>query len=375
MILAAARVVTPDRTHEPGWVEVLGERLGEVGAGTPPHEADVELGQATLVPGFVDGHVHGGGGASFGDETDGALERVIGAHRAHGTTTMVASLVTDTVDRLASALGRLAPAVADGSLAGVHLEGPWLSARHAGAHDPGLLRDPTARDVDRLLTAGAGAVRMVTVAPELPGGLQAVRRLAAAGVLAAVGHTHATYDETRAALDAGARVGTHLFNAMRPLRHREPGPVTALLEDPGAVVELVADGVHLAPATVRAVFDLVGAGSIALVTDAMAAAGMPDGRYELGQVRVRVADGVARLADGDAIAGGTAHLLDVVRGTVAGGVGLVDAVRAASATPAAVLGRPDLGALEAGRRADVVVTDDGLAVLGVMVAGEWVDQA
>jgi N-acetylglucosamine-6-phosphate deacetylase len=230
----------------------------------------------------------------------------------------------------------------------------------------------------------------MTIAPEIagirgPGGV--IDALAANGAIPSFGHTDASAEQVdealaqaRSALAApGARSGrptaTHLFNGMRPLHHRDPGPIASCLAAAGRgelVVELIADGTHLAAGTVRAVFDLVGAGAIALVTDAMAAAGMPDGSYDLGPVRVRVGGGVARLADGDAIAGGTAHLLDVVRCVTAAGIPLERAVRAASGTPAIVLGRRDLGALEAGRRADVVVVDADLAPLRVLRAGEWV---
>jgi N-acetylglucosamine-6-phosphate deacetylase len=230
----------------------------------------------------------------------------------------------------------------------------------------------------------------MTVAPEIsgvagPGGV--IEALAAAGAVPSLGHTDAAAPvvdravrDARAALARpGARsarpTATHLFNGMRPLHHRDPGPVAACLAAAARgelVVELIADGTHLDLGTVSAVFDLVGPDAIALVTDAMAAAGMADGTYDLGPMRVRVTGGVARLADGDAIAGGTGHLLDVVRATVAAGVPLAAAVRAASRTPARVLGRDDVGALEPGRRADVVVVDAALTPLGVLRAGEWV---
>lgn len=378
-LLTAHRVVTPARVLAPGWLLVDGERIVAVGEGVRPATAGgprpdrvVDLGDVTLCPGFVDLHVHGGGGAAFESGTAGEAVVAIDAHLAHGTTSMAASLVSDTPDRLEAAVRELGLLVADGRLAGVHLEGPWLSPHRSGAHRPGALAHPDAATVERLV--GDGTVRMVTLAPELPGGLDAVRRIAHAGAVAAVGHTDATYDQARAALDAGARAGTHLFNAMRPLHHREPGPVGALL-DSDVPVELIADGVHLHPSVLRTAFAAAPERCL-LVTDAMAAAGAPDGDYRLGAMDVEVREGVARLASPDgqgAIAGSTLTMDAAVRFAVrVAGLPLLDVVRAASTTPAASWGLTDVGALEAGRRADLVVLDADLEVVRVMRCGAWV---
>src|SRR5919202_4404429 len=184
----------------------------------------------------------------------------------------------------------------DGVVAGVHVEGPWISPQRRGAHDPHELRDPDPAEIDRLLAAADGAVAMVTIAPELPGGLAAVRRIADAGVVAAVGHTNCSHAVAAEAVEAGARVATHLFNAMRPVHHRDPGPIVALLDDPRVAVELIADGTHLHPALYRYVTSTTGPDRVALVTDAMAAAGLGDGRYELGPMAVDVVGGGARIA-------------------------------------------------------------------------------
>jgi N-acetylglucosamine-6-phosphate deacetylase len=372
VLLTAQQVVTPARVHTPGWLQVDGEQIVDGGEGLPPRPADLDLGAVTLVPGFVDAHVHGGGGAGFDEGTDEAVATTVRAHLSSGTTTMMASLVTDTLDALEDRVARLAAAVADGLVAGIHLEGPWLSPKHAGAHDTTLLRDPDPADVARLLAAGGGAVRMVTLAPELPGGLDAVRRLTAAGVVAAVGHTDASYDVAREALDAGASVGTHLFNAMRGLHQREPGPPTALLEHPDAFVELIADGVHLHPAVLR-LAATAKPRHFVLVTDAMAAAAAHDGDYQLGPMAVTVRDGVARLTDSAMIAGSTLTMAGAVRYAVRGaGLGLPDVVRAATTTPATMLGLPRVGALRPGYAADLVVLDDDLRVTRVMKRGRWV---
>jgi len=374
VIVTAAQVVTPARVLAPGWLLLEGDRLADLGEGPPPRSPDVDLGDVVVVPGFVDLHVHGGGGASFDAGTADAAAVVADAHLAHGTTTMAASLVTDTADRMTAAVRELALLVQDGRLAGIHLEGPWLSPQRSGAHQPGSLAHPDPTSVDALLTAGDGAVRMVTLAPELPGGVDAVRRLDDAGVLAAVGHTDATYDQACEALDAGARLGTHLFNAMRPLHHRDPGPVGALLDSP-VDVELIADGVHLHPAVLRTVF-AAKPGRCILVTDAMAAAGAPDGDYRLGPMAIEVRDGVARLASpgGDgAIAGSTLTMDAAVRFCVrTAGLPLLDVVHAASTAPARAWGLDDVGAIEPGRRADLVVLDEDLRVGRVMRSGAWV---
>lgn len=372
LLLSAGRIVTPARVLAPGWLRVEGRRVVEVGEGEAPREPDLALPDATVTPGFVDAHDHGGGGHTYTSGDPDAARAAAGAHLRAGTTTTMASLVTDTVDALERAVRELRPLVADGTLAGLHLEGPWLSPSHAGAHRRELLRPPTPEDVDRLLEAADGALRMVTLAPELEGGLAAVRRLTAAGVVVAVGHTDATYAQTRAALDAGACVGTHLFNAMRGLHHREPGPVTALLEHPDACVELIADGVHVHPAVLRLAATQKPHHTV-LVTDAMAAAAADDGDYRLGPMRVEVRDRVARLADTGAIAGSTLTMARAVRyAATTAGLPIDQVVRAATATPATLLGLRGVGTLRPGGNADLVVLGPDLEVRRVMRHGVWV---
>jgi N-acetylglucosamine-6-phosphate deacetylase len=263
-----------------------------------------------------------------------------------------------------------------GLIDGIHLEGPWLSTQRCGAHQPSLMRDPDPDEIGRVLDAGEGTIRMVTIAPERPGALAAVEQFVDAGVVAAVGHTEATYEQTRDAIAAGATVGTHLFNAMRPIDRREPGPVIALTEDPRVTVEVIVDGVHLAPAIYRHVTRAVGPQRVSLITDAMAATGMSDGVYRLGPLDIDVVAGVARVAGTDTIAGSTATMDQVFRLAVTHcglprDEALMLAVRQASVNPARALGL-QVGGLAPGARADLVVLDADLAVVGVSRAGKWV---
>ncbi|MFG2452404.1 N-acetylglucosamine-6-phosphate deacetylase [Streptomyces sp. NPDC048512] len=370
-VLAGARVVLPTGTVPEGRVIVDGARIG----GSAPADADVvDLSGHWLVPGFVDIHNHGGGGASF---TSGTVEDVlkgIHTHRLHGTTTVVASTVTGDMDGLAQRAGLLSELAEQGDLAGIHFEGPFISPCRKGAHSEELLRDPDPADVRKLIDAARGHAKMVTLATELPGGLDSVRLLAEHGVIAAIGHTDATYEQTQAAIDAGATVATHLFNAMPPLGHRAPGPIAALLEDERVTVELINDGTHLHPASLELAFHHAGAGRVALITDAMDAAGFGDGRYMLGPLEVEVADGVARLVEGGSIAGSTLTLDRAFqRAVTADRLPVDDVVEAISANPARLLGLYDRkGSLEPGKDADLVVLDADFALKGVMRGGEWV---
>ncbi|MBY0286374.1 MAG: N-acetylglucosamine-6-phosphate deacetylase [Mycobacteriaceae bacterium] len=376
MLLTAETLLTGRKLLRPGWIEVSGEHIGAVGAGTPPRSADHALGAVTVVPGFIDTHVHGGGGTNFSAAVRSDTTTAVDFHRRHGTTSMVASLVTAAPDDLLHQVTGLAADVRDGLLDGIHLEGPWLSTVRCGAHQPALMRDPDPAEIDRVLKAGAGSVRMITVAPEREGALAAIERIVDAGVVAAVGHTEATYDQTRAAIAAGATVATHLFNAMRPINTREPGPVIALLEDDRVTVELITDGVHVDPALYRHVSRSAGPNRVSLITDAISAAGMSDGTYRLGPLDVDVVDGVARVAGTHTIAGSTATMDHQFRFAVRhsgldSDEALMAAVRQASINPARALGLPAKG-LAAGGAADLVVLDADLAVTGVLWRGSWV---
>ena len=380
MILTADTVLTGRSSVGAGWVEIESGRVVGVGPGAPARPADHDLGEAVITPGFVDMHVHGGGGGAFFEATDEAVAASLALHRRHGTTAMMASLVSAHPEELLDQVRRLVEHVESGDLLGIHLEGPWLSPRRGGAHEPTALRSPDFSEVEALLTAGRGTVRMVTLAPELPGATEAIRRIVDAGAVAAIGHTDATYEQARAAIDAGATVATHLFNAMRPVHHREPGPVVAALEDSRVTVELITDGVHLHPSLHRLVTADVGADRVALVTDAMAAAGMADGTYRLGELAVEVVDGVARLAGTDTIAGSTATMARLISQAVAHSdadtgaepdEALLTVIRQVTHNPLRALGLPAPG-LSPGAPADLVVLTHDLEVTGVMRSGSWV---
>lgn len=374
MLITCGRLITGDEDLCDGWIQVEGDSVSAVGSGRPPGRPDVDLGETTVVPGFVDIHVHGGAGHSFMDLDLSRAAGAAGCHRSHGTTTMLASLVSADVAELAMRVEALSELVGEGILAGVHLEGPWLNPRYKGAHSSQALRTPAAADVDRLLQAGRSAVRMVTLAPELDGGLDAVRRIVDRGCVAAVGHTAATYEVACAALAAGATVGTHLLNAMAPIHHRSPGAAVAILENRSAVAELIVDGVHVHPAMIRSLVGQLGADRTVLVTDAMAAACSDDGHYRLGEADVVVVDGVARLQQGGALAGSTLTMDVAVRNLVLEvGVPLLQAVQAASRNPARVLGLHGVGMLRPGWQADAVALDSDLRVLRTMKRGSWAD--
>jgi N-acetylglucosamine-6-phosphate deacetylase len=357
----------------------------------------------TVLPGLIDLHCHGAVGFDFaaaGSASDPSAEGAASAaafHRSNGTTSLVASIVSGSDADTRRCIAALAPLVDDGVLAGLHLEGPYLSPARCGAHDPAALRGPDLAELAAWLELADGRIVHVTIAPELPGAAAAADLVRQAGATAAVGHTDADQQTVAEALAAAASDGrpalvTHLFNAMRPLHHRSPGPVGAALSAAAhghAVLELIADGVHVDGALAATVIGLVGAEQVAMVTDAMAATGFGDGDYRLGGPSVRVSGGVARLVDAGTLAGGTCCLLDIVRRCVGdGSLSLAQAVTAASATPTSVLtawaGPPPAGRawspnlpsrpstpLSPGSPADLVVVDAELRPVRVAVAGRW----
>jgi N-acetylglucosamine-6-phosphate deacetylase len=384
-LLTGGRVVTPEGVLSPGWIRLAGSLIVAVGSGEAADRRPLGLPVTDLrghwvLPGFVDMHVHGGGGTSFTEGSADDARHAAEFHRRHGSTTLVASLVTAPLADLEARAAMLAVLAAEGVIAAIHLEGPFLSAARCGAQDPRYMTAPDLAAFDRLHMAAAGHLRVITIAPELPGATGLIKAAVRAGVTAAVGHTDATADIASAAVDAGATHATHLFNGMRPLHHREPGPAGVLLDRDEVTCEVIADGVHLHDTVIRLAGRVAGSGRLVLITDAMAAAGMPDGSYRLGSMRVDVTGGVARLAGSGepgmagAIAGSTATMAGVVRHAVSAGLPVTEVSAAASTTPARVLGLADrTGALRPGLRADLVVCDGDFRLRAVMCRGEWLD--
>lgn len=366
--LGVAAALVGDR-FLPGDIAVADGRIEAVGLAPAGR-------RGLAVPGLVDVQVNGYAGVDLARADLDGFTHVRRALAADGVTAFAPTLITGPPEVTTAALGIVARCIDDGvgvdgaplaRVLGAHLEGPWISPDRLGTHPPGHRRDPAGDDLllDTLLAAGP--VRLVTLAPERPGAAALVDRLVRAGVVVLLGHSDATAAQAHEAFGRGAAGVTHLFNAMPPLHHRDPGLAGAALARPGAVIGVVADGHHLAREVIAIVF-AAAAGRVVLVTDAVAAAGMPDGAYVLGDVPVRLADGAVRNADGG-LAGSAATLAGCVRESVAAGVDPAVALTAATRVPADLVGRPDLGRLRPGGVADVVVLDDDLTVSTVLVGG------
>ena len=377
VILVGAQIVAPEGILRHGWLSVHDGLIRAVGTNDPPggirHDLS-EFGGAWIVPGFVDIHCHGGGGGSFLNGDADQARTAANFHRKNGTTSIVASLISSPHEHLLRAARSLARVARDReTIVGIHMEGPFLSHLHCGAHDPKHLRPPSGAEVTELIRAADGFLRQMTLAPEMPGALGILDLLIGSGVVGAIGHTNATAAETRTAIERGARLATHLCNAMPAIHHRNGGPVVEIINDDRVFVELINDGVHLDPAFVRHLINSIGVHRICMVTDAVEAAGQPDGRYRLGGREIDLLDGVVRLATPEApLAGSALTMAKAFANTAAITGSLVSAARMCSTTPAHVLGLRDRGALVRNRRADLVVLSEGLEVIEVWQQGERV---
>jgi N-acetylglucosamine-6-phosphate deacetylase len=341
-----------------GDIEIVDGRIGRVGVSSPN-------GRGIASPGFLDLQVNGFGGVDFLEADAAGYRRAGEALLETGVTGYLPTLITTPEDELVAAMREI-PIVAEGPrILGIHLEGPFLSPRRLGTHPPSARRDPEPELLERLLAAGP--VRIMTIAPELPGAGALIDALHRHGVTVSCGHSDATADQANAAFDRGVHTVTHLFNAMRPFEHRDPGIAGSALARDDVIVQIINDGVHLAPDTVGLVWQAA-AGRVALVTDATAGAGVADGAYSLGSVEVVVRDGAVRGPSG-VLAGSVLTMIDAVRNLHAIGVGLPDAIAAATSVPASVLGLPTLGRLERDLPADLVVLSDNLEIESVYVGG------
>jgi N-acetylglucosamine-6-phosphate deacetylase len=368
--LTGARIVTPNGVLDDGWLEIDEDRITSVRSDPVPDGA-IDLGGGWLLPGFIDVHVHGGGGHDVTRSPE-AMAGAADFHLRRGTTRMLVSLMAAPVDVLCEQLAWVQALTASGRVLGAHLEGPFLSAARCGAQNHEHLLDPDPLVLAKLLDASRGCLRTMTIAPELPGALELIRDVADAGVIAAVGHTAATYAQATDGFASGASLATHLFNAMGPLSHREPGAAVAAL-DADVVVEMINDGVHVHDALTR----LVARGrpdGIVLITDAVSAAGAPAGRYTLGDREIELHDGAVRLAGSARLAGSVLTMDEAVRRYVRDiGMPVEDAARAAATTPARLLGLGDrYGAIAEGVAADLVHLDEDFTLKRVMSGGSWV---
>lgn len=368
ILFHGARKLDADGLVDGFWMLVDGDTITSTGSGAVPEDLvgridRVDVAGNWLVPGFIDLHGHGGGGCSF-DGTADDIRVAIAAHRAHGTTRSVLSLVSNPHRQLEKSLALIAElAESDSTILGAHLEGPFLSRARKGAHNETFLIPPEPAVVERLIDVSRGTLRQITLAPELENALDAIDVLVAAGVAVAVGHTDANFDLARNAFDRGARILTHAFNAMNGIHHRAPGPVVAAFEDDRVTVELILDGHHVHP-DVAALTFREAPDRVALITDAMAAAAASDGDYLLGSLAVRVRDGIATLADTGAIAGSTLTQDVALRNAVnLAEISLRDAVAALTLVPARTLGLDHrFGLLKPGFAADAVILDHELHV-------------
>jgi N-acetylglucosamine-6-phosphate deacetylase len=343
----------------------------------PEGAQEISATDSTAIPGFVDVHIHGAGGHDVMEGTPEAMRAVTRTVATHGTTSTVATTVTASADATLRSVADIAEYICEqhesedarAEVLGIHFEGPFISSVRRGVHPSEFLRLPSAEFLDQLVHAAAGHASILTIAPELLGAMPCIDAARKAGMVVAVGHTDATYEQTRAAIAHGARHAVHVYNAMRPFSHRDSGVIGAVLTSPEVSAELIADGVHVDEAAMRLLLQAKGAGHVILVSDGISATGMPDGKYQLGNFEVTVSGGVCRNAEGK-LAGSTLTLDRALRNIVALGASLGDAVRMLTLNPATLLGLEfKKGALRAGADADIVLLDEGLHVTGVWTRG------
>ena len=358
-IIQAKSAVIGGKLSQDIWLEIKNGIITSINDGTSPGIPDQIINE-TLIPGFIDMHCHGGGGEYFSAEEDSGIQRVIDLHSTHGTTSMLASLVTEPIPTLKKQIRKLARFAETGAICGIHLEGPYLSPMRCGAHEPSLLRDPTITELSDLLDTGAGHIKMITVAPELPNAIEVIGFLVSQGVVVALGHSNSNFETAKRAVDAGASVTTHFYNGLPPIDHHNANITSAVLLDERLSLELILDGHHVN--TPAAELMLTAAPNrVILVTDAMSAAGEQDGEYMIGSLSVIVEKGVARLksndpsADSASLAGSTLTMdrafFNLCKLT---GRSIIDAVLATSYTPAKALNLKDRGEIAVGKRADLL---------------------
>jgi N-acetylglucosamine-6-phosphate deacetylase len=386
-VIHASRILTPEEEISDGIIVVEGSRITALGhrdeIRIPPDAADYVATGLTVIPGFVDVHIHGAGGHDVMEGNTRALDRITSTIARHGTTSLVATTVTAPVEETCHSLEEVAHYIRAheesgespkgnrlaAEILGIHLEGPFISEARRGVHPPDAIAKPSVEVLEKFLKVSDGLVKILTLAPELPGAMPLIEPAVAAKIVVALGHTDADYDQSRAAIHAGASHAVHFYNAMRPFTHRDPGVVGAILTDPEVTAEVIADGVHVAGAAIQVLIGCKGFDAVLLASDAIAATGMPDGNYRLGNFEVTVKNGVARNPEGK-LAGSTLTLDRALRNIVALGVPLQEAVRMATILPARRLGvAGKKGIIAVGADADLVALTPDLRVAGVMTRG------
>ncbi len=347
MIIQAKSAVINGKIENDQTIHIKNGLISKIVSGTSK-SADITFADL-LIPAFVDIHCHGGAGSYFASESEDEITKVINFHKSHGTHTVIASLVSAEVHDLKQQIRRLLPFFESGAIAGIHLEGPYISHARCGSHDPLALREPSIEVLDEMISLGGGAIKMVTIAPELRSAMDSIELMAAKGVIVAIGHSNGRYEEASAALDAGATVATHFSNAMAKLPDGDRTFATALLEDPQVTLEIIADSQHVDDKTINRVREIA-PGRIALITDAMSAAGCEDGAYKIGNLDVKVKNGIARLMSNGSLAGSTLTMDKAFLNFIDVGATVVEASLAASTTPARALALKDVGEIKVGMK-------------------------
>lgn len=376
--LKNVKIITPFRIVDNGTIVINGKQIANMGRVSDvaiDSETKVyDLKGMTVTPGFIDLLVHGGGGKGFADDSDESIKTISDFFFSHGTTGMLASLFSKRIDLLKKDVDRIATYSEqhkDSNIWGIHMEGPFINPQIKGAHKIEYLWEPNVDMWNDLNSSARGSIKLMTIAPELPGNIDVIRAAASQGVVPSIGHTLALYDDIEKAIDNGAAHVTHMFNAMRPFHHREPGIMVAALLRNELKVELIADGIHVDPIVMKLLHNIKGSGGIILVTDAIRASGMPDGDYHFMDQKIIVKDKRAYLENGTTLAGSTLTMEEAIRNMVRlVGVPITDAVRMASLNGAKVLGlEHQKGILAVGKDADLVVMDDDFNVHATIYEG------